>query len=359
MFYFTIKFAEFLKKKNSTDKKKRKRRTGSPITDMNELIINENISPNHLMNGNAISDEIVANNYVNDFNDESISSESNAIQLNDTLKQRDALIKQLSERLQETLKSRNDVSQMADLMALQIEELKKQLRLVSSSILNKPVEEHPILVDFECQTEWNEESSIEYMRRQSEYDVSHDVNTASDVNTFSAVMEDKSEQTIQTENLCESEVQTDNEILHRNCREELEKAKLNLVNEFTEREKKIESELLEQINQLEQQMKRDRQTYIEESKKMDNQIFNLKSQISDIERMRRQSKSDESDYHDDDIQNFKSRVSESLSPLLPIQSDNDPRSTSRSPIHVNLQKYVLIVIPNLIYFYYGFYLINY
>jgi hypothetical protein len=197
------------------------------------------------------------------------------------------------------------------------------------------------------------------MRRQSEYDVSHDVNTASDVNTFSAVMEDKSEQTIQTENLCESEVQTDNEILHRNCREELEKAKLNLVNEFTEREKKIESELLEQINQLEQQMKRDRQTYIEESKKMDNQIFNLKSQISDIERMRRQSKSDESDYHDDDIQNFKSRVSESLSPLLPIQSDNDPRSTSRSPIHVNLQKYVLIVIPNLIYFYYGFYLINY
>jgi hypothetical protein len=326
---------------------------------MNELIINENISPNHLMNGNAISDEIVGNNYVNDFNDESISSESNPIQLNDTLKQRDALIKQLSERLQETLKSRNDVSQMADLMALQIEELKKQLRLVSSSLLNKPVEEHPILVDFQCQTEWNEESSIEYIRRQSEYEVSHDVNA------FSAVMEDKSEQTIQTENLCESEVQTDNDILHRNCREELEKAKLNLVNEFTEREKKIESELLEQINQLEQQMKRDRQTYIEESKKMDNQIFNLKSQISDIERMRRQSKSDESDFHEDDIQNFKPRVSESSSPLqpssplLPIQSDNDPRSTSRSPIHANLQKYVPLVILNLIYFYYGFCFINF
>jgi hypothetical protein len=178
-------------------------------------------------------------------------------------------------------------------------------------------------------------------------------------------MEDKSEQTIQTENLCESEVQTDNDILHRNCREELEKAKLNLVNEFTEREKKIESELLEQINQLEQQMKRDRQTYIEESKKMDNQIFNLKSQISDIERMRRQSKSDESDFHEDDIQNFKPRVSESSSPLqpssplLPIQSDNDPRSTSRSPIHANLQKYVPLVILFLIYFYYGFCFINF
>lgn len=301
------------------------------------------------MNGNSINDEIICNNG-HDINDESISSESNAMQLNEALKQRDALIKQLSERLQVTLQSRDDVMQTAESMALQIEELKNQLRLVSSSLLNKPIEEQPILIDFECQTEWNEDSSIEYARRQSEFDVSHDV-IGIGVNTLSAVMVDKSEQTFLTESICENAVQTDNDILHRNCREELEKAKQTLVNELTERERKTELALLEQVNQLEAQMRRDRQTYLEENNQLDYEIESLKTQISELERKQRPSKSDEreADFHYEDVHTYKTRISESSSPLqpyspfLPNQSESDRHSSSRSPIHSHVQKYVLLV----------------
>ena len=307
---------------------------------MNKFIINENLNPNQLINGKSeefsLKSEEINGNNIYDMTDESLSiSESNLFQLNETLKQREALIKQLSERLQTTLQSRDDITKTAECMVAQIEELKQQLKFVSTSLLNKTTEEQPIFQDFECQTEWTEEYSIEDVRRQSVSQLSQlstPIGVPIGVNTFMSSFEEK---TIQIDN----SVQTETDLLDIKCKQELERLKQSLCLQFKEREKQIESKLSEEVNRLETQLKSDKRQYIDQNGKLEEEIQRLKSYICDLEKQKNSLKTIE---FDEEVPN--SKLSRSLSPLLPNSSLNlserDRHSSSRSPIFQTLQKYV-------------------
>ena len=317
------------------EKKRRRKKADSANS---ELFINENMNPNQVMNGSAKPEEINGNSLY-DFNDDSSPpSESVVFHMNETLRQRDLLIKQLSERLKSALQSRDDITQTAEGMASQIDELKNQLKWVSNSLLNRTADGQALCQDFECQTEWTEESSIEESRRQSEAASRHSiVSIPFSVHTMT-------DQTIQSEMLCENSVQTDSDFLHLKCKQELDKMRDNLMFEFCERQRQIESKLSDQVNQLERQLKNEKQSYLEENQKLDSEIERLKSYICDLEKRKSHRNSEDKEV-DDDLNNAKLRISGSLSPLLPNSGPNasDLHPISRSPLFQTLQKYVIII----------------
>lgn len=271
--------------------------------------------------------------------------ENNVKLLYETIKQRDELIKQLSERLEVTLESRNDVLQQAENMALHVQGMKQQLKHVSSSLILRP---DPLTLDFECQTEWSDDtsfSSAEIFRRQSVREESH----LTPIRMGDGMVEAKSEGTIEADSPCilymEVSTQTDNNILHEKCRDEMKIAKIEIAKKFTENEKKTELALIEQVEQLQNQMKRDRETYVDENKKLDAEIERLKAEVAILSKYKRNNKSDESESIDEDtqIENTRRATNGSLSPL-PLSPCNlhpsyqNQRSSSQSPISNHVQK---------------------
>ncbi|CAG2101665.1 unnamed protein product [Medioppia subpectinata] len=275
-----------------------------------------------------------------DMNDDSVSiSEANVLQLNQTLRQREAVIKQLSERLQTTLKSRDDITETAETMAQQVQELRSQLKLMSTSLLHKAMDGQPspALHDFQCQTEWTEDNSfsVEEPRRLSQSLLSVDT-VPHGLKTLSSVSE--------STYLGDNSVQTESD-LHLKCRQELERLEYNLMVEFNEREKRIESTLSERVNQLQQQMVSDRNSYLDTNRKLDEEIDRLKSYITELEDKQKSLKMN----GDHEIERYtKTRINESSSPVSPFspflqnitENELHLRSTSRSPIFQTLQKYV-------------------
>ncbi|CAG2161227.1 unnamed protein product, partial [Oppiella nova] len=318
-----------------------------------------------------------------DMNDSSVVNvslnESSVVQLNQTLRQRETLIRRLSEKLETTLKSRDHISQTAECMAKQIQELRDQLKSMSTSLLHRAVDgQTATLVDFECQTEWTEDNSMEEPRRLSQSMISVDTVPAAlkTVDGQTATLVDFECQTEWTEDnsmeeprrlsqsmisvdtvpaalktlssvndttfMCDNSLQMDID-LHLKCKQDLERLEYNLMVEFNEREKRIESTLEEQVNQLQQQMVSDRHSYLDTNKRLDAEIDRLKSYITELEdKQRLRKSSEEKGLADHDIERYKSVRNESSSPLSPNSPflQNDLHSTSRSPIFQTLQKYV-------------------
>lgn len=319
--------------KSSSDKKRRRRKTNSTSNELNQHFVNENMNPNLVVNGSAKPEEINGISVYEDDDQISPNSEGIVFQMNETLRQRETLIRQLSERLQLALQSRDHISQTAESMASQIDELKNQLKLVSNSLINRTIDGQPLCHDFECQTEWTEESSIEESRRMSE-SISRQSIASIALSGHTLV-----DQTLQYETFRDNSVHNGSDFIHNKCKQELEKLKNNLSLEFGERQRQIESKLSEQVYQLERQLKMEKECYLEERHKLGAEIERLKSNICDLE-SRNSHQSSENKEANHDV-NPKVTISRSLSPLVPTSSPNGPDShpVSRSPIFQTLQKY--------------------